>query len=213
MKQKIYIFGGVVILFAVIVIFYFFIPNTNKEYNRQKFFVAVLSNINPTNQHNLNGQTDYNFVYDESQQNGFVINKSGYTIKNDLINKNRYEYFSHKEQPFEHFTRDVYPWLQWGNDTPLDITTKNERVDAYILDFLDAMDIIKNNFYKKKQNFDKNLKKNIAFKFWNSVFNDEELKKYNFSRNDIWIGNDVEFQVLKDTLKKVLKKKIIEFTI
>ncbi|MDR2527165.1 MAG: hypothetical protein LBC92_04810 [Rickettsiales bacterium] len=187
---------------------YFIFFNENIEKNRRVFFINVLLNINAKKTHNLNNEYDYNVVYMNDGRIEVVVNSFGSIINKDIINKGKQNYFSPFKQPLEHFSMDVHPWLQWGEDY---ITSKDERINAYIDDFIDALVVIRKNWDNRITDVDAYYNREhieIAIEFFDNVFNDNRLNKYKFSSNDKWVKNDESFNELKNNLINTIKDNL-----
>ena len=61
-----------------------------------------------------------------------VYDKNGNLVIN-LYNKGSYNYCHPVKEPICHFSKDIIPWLKWGNDRE-DPTNFSERLSAYSID-------------------------------------------------------------------------------
>lgn len=87
--------------------------------------------------HNLKGAKG-NVVYlSKDGHQEAVYDKNGILVK-DNINRGSYNYASPIDKPLDHFILDIQPWIEWGN-SPDDITTKEERILAYVEDLVEGV--------------------------------------------------------------------------
>ena len=102
------------------------------------FIYTLLFNTAELNTHRMNGEVDNQvFIHDSGAE--AVYDKDGIIVKN-CENMGSYNYAHYKKEPLLHFSVDILPWLRWGNCRE-DSTTVEQRVNAYIMDIAEALDI------------------------------------------------------------------------
>lgn len=88
-----------------------------------------LANTSETRIHQLRGGTENVLYVHEDEHYEVVYDGEGNLVK-DGINEGSYNYANPWEDPANHFTLDILPWIFWGS-TREDPTSIEERIIAY----------------------------------------------------------------------------------
>jgi hypothetical protein len=196
-KRKIVI---VSILIGVVMVLCILLSRENVEKNKQIFIVNVLLNVRNNNLHNMRGVTGNTVEYSKDGKIEYVLNEKKSLINNDLMNGKLNFYFSIYE-PLDHFIVDMLPFIKYGR--PIEFTTKEERTDAYIEDFLAALDYLKV-YWNNRIRLVGDKSKDNAYRFFKNVLDNEVFKNYKFSNRDAWFKDEKAYLQFKKDLKETL---------
>ena len=97
------------------------------------FTVAALAKTQELHIHQMRGATKNRVYVSPDGHSEAVFDEQGKMVT-DCANMASYNYFLYDREPLEHFLFDMLIWIEQGN-CPLDPTSRNERVDAYLQDF------------------------------------------------------------------------------
>ena len=147
------------------------------------FVYTLLYNTVELNTHRMNGETENQvFVHDSGGE--LVFDKDGNLVK-DCENKGSYNYAHYRREPLLHFSVDILPWLRWGNCRE-DTTTQEQRVNAYIRDITNALDIARLSevgyFLPEDFSFENNVQ-NQSIAFFLEALEHTDFNLYNFLLN------------------------------
>lgn len=116
------------------------------------FIYTILFNTVELNIHRMNGASG-NQIYVHDGGGEAVFDSNGDIVK-DCANMGSFNYAHYKSAPLTHFAVDILPWLRWGNCRK-SITTKKQRVTAYIKDIKDGFKLsLSGEVYFLPKNFD-----------------------------------------------------------
>ena len=88
-----------------------------------------LSNTSETRIHQLRGASENKMYLHKDGHKEAVYDRKGKLVK-DGINDGSYNYAHPVNEPFQHFNKDILPWIVWGNSRT-DPTKVKERLEAY----------------------------------------------------------------------------------
>lgn len=93
---------------------------------------AILQNTQEVCIHQQNGAKDNKVYVGPEGRREAVYDKDGELVQ-DGINDGSYNFFHPSEQPLNHFSADISPWIVWGQ-SKTDVTTVKSRIYAYMGD-------------------------------------------------------------------------------
>ena len=82
--------------------------------------------------HQMRGEVT-NVVYISPDGHKEAVYDNNGNLVTNLYNKGSYNYCHPENEPICHFSKDMIPWLKWGNDRD-DPTSFSERLSAYSID-------------------------------------------------------------------------------
>lgn len=92
----------------------------------------MLSQTQELNIHQMRGATKNKVFVHKDGHKEAVFDENGSLVQ-DGINDGSYNYAHPQNDPFGHYTQDIHPWINFGMSRK-DPTSKQERIQAYILD-------------------------------------------------------------------------------
>lgn len=143
----------------------------------QVIIFLILQNTNEVAIHQMGGKTGNTVYLSADGHRESVYDKKGDLVK-DGINDGSYNYNHPVKEPLLHFTKDIHPWIKWGNSRS-DTTTPKKRIYAYMGDLEGGI----KRSHKKRETLIK-LEKTLSFSkeqkevlnHWEKILKKEKAK-------------------------------------
>lgn len=172
--------------------------------NQKVLFIAqLISSMEERNIYSLRQKELHNVVLSRDGHQVIVFNAQKKMVT-DPLNRGRYNYASPKTDPLEHFTMDIYPWAEFGS-TPQDPSSRSERSQAFVRDFLAALDVLRQQpkTWWKKAPAGVNIG-SAGVGWWQGVLDEPAFQKYLFDGSDAWVKDSEQYQLFRQQLQITL---------
>ncbi|MEP1231118.1 MAG: hypothetical protein ABJG88_10620 [Litorimonas sp.] len=157
----------------------------------------VLSQTSEVRIHQMRGAKENTTYLHRDGHKEAVYDGAGKLVQ-DGMNDGSYNYAHPQKNPFEHYTKDIHPWIAYGT-SPDDPTDIEERVYAYVLDL--EMGIVSARKFWPEISVDDLIYAQSREKLptaWDEVFKSSEAKKiFGLVNGEITMTNDTFIPTLK----------------
>lgn len=107
------------------------------------FVHTLLLQTRQNHSHQLNGETNNQYFVRKSDGAEAVFDQYGKVVTH-CVNKSVANHENPLQQPLAHFSSDIWPWLKHGK-CEIQSTSATQRVDAYIRDLRDSLNLTVSN--------------------------------------------------------------------